>query len=67
MYVLKNSLISIIRNKGRNILIGIIILVISAASTVTLAIRNTAENLVKNYEYSSELTESISFNREQMK
>lgn len=67
MYVLKNSLNSIIRNKGRNILIGIIILVISAASTVTLAIRNTAENLVKNYEDSAELTASISFNREQMK
>ena len=67
MYVLKNSLISIIRNKGRNILIGIIILVISSASTVTLAIRNTAENLVKNYEDSAELTASISFNREQMK
>ena len=29
MYILKNSLVSIIRNKGRNILIGIIILVIA--------------------------------------
>lgn len=29
MYVLKNALISITRNKGRNILIGIIIVVIS--------------------------------------
>ena len=50
MYILKNSLISIIRSKERNILIGIIILVISASCTVTLAIRNTAEKLVKNYE-----------------
>ena len=50
MYILKNSLISIARNKGRNILIGIIILVIACASTVTLAIRNTANNLVKDYE-----------------
>ena len=33
MYILKNSLISIARNKGRNILIGIIILVIACAST----------------------------------
>ena len=48
MYILKNSLVSIMRNKGRNILIGIIILVIACASTVTLAIRNTANNLVKN-------------------
>lgn len=55
MYILKNSLISITRNKGRNILIGIIILVISCASTVTLAIRNTANNLVKEYEESHDI------------
>lgn len=63
MYILKNSLVSIIRNKGRNILIGIIILVISASSTVTLAIRNTANNLVKNYEESHDIIASISFDR----
>lgn len=66
MYILKNSLISIIRNKGRNILIGIIILVIACASTVTLAIRNTANNLVKNYEEAHEIIASISFNRKQL-
>lgn len=63
MYILKNSLISIIRSKGRNILIGIIILVISAACTVTLAIRNTANNLVKNYRESTDLVASLSFDR----
>ena len=61
MYILKNSLISIARNKGRNILIGIIILVIACASTVTLAIRNTANNLVKDYEESHDITGTISF------
>ena len=66
MYILKNSLISIIRNKGRNILIGIIILVISCASTVTLAIRNTANNLVKDYEKSHDITATISFDRGQL-
>ena len=63
MYILKNSLISIARNKGRNILIGIIILVIACASTVTLAIRNTANNLVKDYEESHDITGTISFDR----
>lgn len=63
MYILKNSLISILRSKGRNILIGIIILVISAACTITLAIRNTAENLVKNYEESKDLIANISLDR----
>lgn len=66
MYILKNSLISIVRSKGRNILIGIIILVISAACTVTLSIRNTADRLVKNYEQSNDIVASISFNREQL-
>ncbi len=66
MYILKNSLISIIRNKGRNILIGIIILVIACASTVTLAIRNTAITLVKNYEEAHDIIATISFNRKQL-
>ena len=66
MYILKNSFLSIIRNKGRNILIGIIILVIAASSTVTLAIRNTANNLVKNYEESHDIIASIAFNRQEL-
>lgn len=66
MYILKNSLISIIRNKGRNILIGIIILVIACSSTVTLAIRNTANKLVKNYEESHDIIATISFDRKGM-
>ena len=64
MYILKNSLISIFRNKGRNILIGLIILTIACASTVTLAIRNTADTIVKSYE-SHDLIATISFNRGQ--
>lgn len=63
MYILKNSLVSIIRNKGRNILIGIIILVIACSATVTLAIRNTADNLVKDYEAAHDIIASISFDR----
>ena len=66
MYIIKNSLVSIFRNKGRNILIGIIILVIACASTVTLAIRNTADNLVKKYEESHDIIASISFNRQEL-
>lgn len=66
MYILKNSVVSISRNKGRNILIGIIILVIAASSTVTLAIRNTSNRLVKNYEESHDIIASISFDRRGM-
>lgn len=42
MFVIINALKSITRSKGRNILIGIIILAIAAASCVALAIRNAA-------------------------
>ena len=66
MYILKNSLISIFRNKGRNILIGLIILTIACASTVTLAIRNTADTIVKSYEESHDLIATISFDRGQL-
>lgn len=42
MFVIINALKSITRSKGRNILIGIIVLAIAAASCVALAIRNAA-------------------------
>ena len=66
MFIFKNALISITRNKGRNILIGLIILVIACASAITLAINNTASDLIGSYQsaYDKELT--ISFNRENM-
>ena len=66
MYILKNSLISIFRNKGRNILIGLIILTIACSTTVTLAIRNTANNIVKSYEESNDLIATISFDRSKL-
>ena len=66
MYILKNSLISIFRNKGRNILIGLIILTIACSTTVTLAIRNTANNIVKSYEESNDLIATISFERSKL-
>lgn len=40
MYILKNALKGILRSKGRNVLIGIIVLVISTASCIGLSIRN---------------------------
>ena len=66
MYILKNSLISIFRNKGRNILIGLIILTIACSTTVTLAIRNTANSIVKSYEESNDLIATISFDRSKL-
>ena len=66
MFIFKNAWISITRNKGRNVLIGVIILVIACACTVTLAINNTATDLISSYKsaYAKELT--LSFNRQKM-
>ena len=67
MYILKNAIISITRNKGRNILIGIIVLVIACCSTITLAIKNTATSLINSYKDAYEVEATIGFNRENMK
>ncbi len=67
MYILKNAFISIKRNKGRNILIGIILVVIACACTITLAINNTASDLISSYKNSYKHELSITFNRENMK
>lgn len=44
---IKKCFENIIRNKGRNVLIGIIILVIANASSITLAIRESANDIIK--------------------
>ncbi len=66
MYIFKNAILSITRNKGRNILIGIIIMVIGAACAVTLSIRNSANTLVKAYEEKYNIEATIGFNREKL-
>lgn len=66
MYILKNAITSIKRNKGRNLLIGLIIIIIASAVTVTLAINNTASSLIKAYKDKYQVEASITFNRENM-
>ena len=55
--------ISIIRNKGRNVLIGIIIFIIACASTITLTIKNTVSDLIDSYSNAYDKKVTISFNR----
>lgn len=66
MYILKNALTSIVRNKGRNFLIGIIILVISCTVSITLAINNSSNRLISSYESKYEVEATITMNRENM-
>lgn len=67
MYIIKNALVSISRNKGRNLLIGIIVVVIACAAAITLAIRNSATTLIESYENQYEVTATIGINRENMR
>lgn len=66
MYIIKNAFASISRNKGRNILIGIIITVIACACTIALAIRNTANMTVEEYQNANDIVGTISFNRQSL-
>lgn len=67
MYILKNALVSITRNKGRNILIGIIVLVISCTAAVSLAIKNSTNKLIESYQSKYEVEATIGINRENMR
>ena len=67
MYILKNAWKNITRNKSRNILIGIIIVVLAASISVTLAICNTSSKLIESYKNSQDVEATISVNRENMR
>jgi ABC-type transport system, involved in lipoprotein release, permease component len=49
MYILKNALQNIRRNKGRNILISIILFAVIATTVVTLMINTTTESIINDY------------------
>lgn len=67
MYILKNALKNITRSKGRNILIGVIIVIIAASSCVALSIKNSAAEIVSSYEESFVVTASLGIDREAMR
>lgn len=58
MYILKNAMKNIWRNKGRNILLGVIILGIIISSVVAFGIKTTTEGIIKDYKtrFGSEVT-----------
>ena len=63
MYIIKNAFKSIARNKARNILIGVIVLVIATASCVALSIRQAAETAKEDTLDSLTITAQISYDR----
>ena len=66
MYIVKNALRSIGRSKGRNILIGIIALVIAVSACLGLSIRQAAESAKKSTLEGLNVTATISYDRSAM-
>lgn len=66
MYILKNALRCISRAKGRNVLIGIIVLVIAVSACVGLSIRQAAESAKEEALGNLSITGTISFDRQSM-
>ena len=63
MYIIKNALRCIGRSKGRNLLIGIIALVIAVSACLGLSIRQAAESAKENALSGMNITATISYNR----
>ena len=63
MYIIKNALRCIGRSKGRNILIGIIALVIAISACIGLSIRQAAESAKTSALEGMSVTATISYDR----
>lgn len=66
MYIVKNALRCIGRSKGRNVLIGIIALVISVSACIGLSIRQAAESAKESTLEELNITATISYDRNSM-
>ncbi|MDD3392406.1 MAG: ABC transporter permease [Bacilli bacterium] len=49
MYIIKNAYLSLVRGKGRNILIGIIITAIIVSACIALSIKDSSDALIQSY------------------
>lgn len=66
MYIIKNAYKSIIRTKGRNILIFILVFLIALSACVALSVRNSAESAKDTAYNSLSITAQISTDRQEI-
>ena len=66
MYIFKNSLKSIIRNKTRNILIFVLVLLIAISACIALSIKNSADLARETMSNSLSITAQINTNRQKI-
>lgn len=62
MYIFKNAFRSLVRAKGRNILIALIVLVLSVSSCIGLSIKQSNNSLKEEYASSHEITATLTSN-----
>lgn len=67
MYIIKNAFRNMTRNKGKNILIGIIVTVIVFCTCISLSIHKAGENLVETYKETNPLEISFSLNMQNLR
>lgn len=65
MYLFKNALKNLGRNKGRNLLLGIIIFALILSTTVALVINATTKGIIDDYKnrFGSQVTLSVDFDK----
>lgn len=66
MFILKNAFINIKRNKMRNVLLGLIFVVIASILSITFAIKKSANDIVESYESKNNIEANISMNRQKL-
>lgn len=66
MYIVKNAMRNLLRSKGRSILVGLIVLVIAAASCLSLSIRQAAARARTSGLDSLQITAQIAMDRQAM-
>jgi len=49
MYVIENALLNVIKNKGRNILLSVIIFAVILSTVIGMAIYNTSASIIEDY------------------
>lgn len=66
MYLIKNAWKNVIRSKGRNFLIGLIVFVISVSACISLSIRQAAKTAQEDGMDATEITGQITADRQAM-
>ncbi len=67
MYILKNAMVNVKRTKGKNILIGLIIMIIGFSICIAISINKAADKLVESYKTSNPLEVSFSLDKSSLR